>query len=206
MKAKSVLSEAHVEDHRDKSQLRDHKVNPGKDNVSILIIGIDASEKRGENRKALSDTLILATLNKKSKTVKLLSIPRDSLVYIPDLGYETKINSAHSHGGTEATINTVENLLDIPVDYWVKVNFEAFIDLVDAVNGIDIEVPYEFTEQDSKDVAGAIHLQAGFQHLDGEEALALARTRKLDNDIEREKDSRKLLKLLLIKPFLQSQF
>src|SRR5699024_7601359 len=116
----------------------------------------------------LSDALILATLNKDEKSVKLLSIPRDSYVEVP--GYnKTKINHAHSHGGPQLTIETVENLFDIPVDYFVKINFEAFIDVVDALNGITVDVPYELKEQNSKDKAGAIHLQPGEQLLDGEE-------------------------------------
>lgn len=77
--------------------------------------------------------------------------------------------------------------MNIPVDYYVRVNFHAFVDVVDAIGGINVDVPFEFTEQDSSDKAGAIHLYPGEQELDGEEALAFARTRKLDNDIERGK-------------------
>src|SRR5699024_7653135 len=115
------------------------------------------------------------------------SIPRDSYVYIPEVGYEDKINHAHAFGGHRATIDAVENLLDIPVDYWVKLNFNAFVDVIDAIDGIDVEVPYEFTESNSDDKRDSIHLFPGKQLVDGEEALALARTRKLDNDIERGK-------------------
>jgi polyisoprenyl-teichoic acid--peptidoglycan teichoic acid transferase len=142
---------------------------------------------------------MVATLNRDEKSVKLVSIPRDTLVYIPEVGYEDKINHAHAYGGPEATIHTVENLLDIPIDYYVKVNFEAFIDVVDAVNGITVDVPYEFYEQDSNDIAGAIHLYPGIQELNGEEALALARTRKLDNDIERGKRQQEIIKAIVKK-------
>ncbi|GAB2538201.1 LCP family glycopolymer transferase [Gracilibacillus alcaliphilus] len=198
-KAEEIVSNSYEEDGREKSDLRDSRVDPNVDDVSILFIGVDESEKRGNESNGLSDALILATLNKDEKNVKLLSIPRDSYVYIPEVGYETKINHAHSFGGPKATIETVENLLDIPVDYFVKVNFEAFIDVVDTLNGIEVEVPYEMTEQDSQDKAGAIHLMPGVQTLNGEEALALARTRKQDNDIERGKRQQEIIKAIVNK-------
>lgn len=194
--ASTVFGGAYEEDGREKSALRDHAVNPKKDNVSILIMGIDASETRNNAKNSRTDALMVATFNKKDKSVKLLSIPRDSLVYIPEVGYETKINHAYAFGGTKATIDTVENLLEIPIDYYVKVNFEAFIDVVDAVNGIKVDVPYELKEMDSKDRKDKIHLMPGEQELNGEEALALARTRKLDNDVERGKRQQEILKAI----------
>src|SRR5699024_9561939 len=141
----------------------------------------------------------LATLNKDAKSVKLISIPRDSYVYIPEVGYEDKINHAHAFGGTKAAIETVENLFNIPVDYYLKVNFEAFIDVDEVSDGITVEVPYEFREQDSRDKANAIHLLPGLQNLNGEEALALARTRKLDNDVERGKRQQEIIKAIVDK-------
>lgn len=198
-KAGTMISESYVNHGREKSELRDKVVNPALDNVSILIMGIDASEKRNNFEGARTDTLMLATLNKEAKSVKLLSIPRDSYVYIPKVERYSKINHAHAYGGTEATIETVEHLLNIPVDYYVKLNFEAFIEVVDALNGITVEVPYELYEQDSKDRANAIHLLPGEQQLNGEEALALARTRKLDNDIERGKRQQEIIKAILAK-------
>ncbi len=195
-KAESVLSEAFYDD-RGKSDLRDKRVDPNFDNVSVLFIGVDTSEKRGTEENGRSDALMLATLNKDEKSVKLLSIPRDSRVYVPEVGYETKINHAHSYGGPRATIETVEHLLEIPVDYYVRLDFEAFMEVVDALGGIDVNVPYSFSEQDSRDRPNAIALEAGFQRLNGEEALALARTRKLDNDIERGKRQQEIMKAIL---------
>ena len=186
IKAGSTMNEAYEDDGRDKSDLRDDYVDPKFDNVTVLLMGIDENEKRSERGEPTrTDALILASLNKDDKSVKLLSIPRDSYVYIPEVGYEDKINHAHAFGGTRSTIDTVENLLDIPVDYYVKVNFNAFVDVVDAIGGIDVEVPYEFKESNSKDKRDSIHLMPGEQTLDGEEALALARTRKQDTDVMR---------------------
>src|SRR5699024_12827012 len=123
LKADSAMNKAYEEDSRElgKSDLRDALVDPKYDHVSVLIMGIDQSEKRemryGE--KSRTDALILATLNREEKSVKLLSIPRDSYVYIPEVGRYDKINHAHAFGSTKAIIDAVENLLDIPVDYYV---------------------------------------------------------------------------------------
>ncbi|MYL56472.1 LytR family transcriptional regulator [Virgibacillus halodenitrificans] len=199
IKADSVFSDSYEKDGREKSALRDERVDPKFDNVSVLILGVDANEHRGNSEHSRTDALMVATLNKDDKSVKLLSIPRDTYVYIPEVGYETKINHAHAYGGPEATIETVENLLEIPIDYYVKVNFHAFVDVVDALNGIKAEVPYEFKESNSMDKRDAIHLLPGEQLLNGEEALALARTRKLDNDIERGKRQQDLIKAIVNK-------
>lgn len=191
---------------REKSKLRDEAVKPLEDNVSILFVGIDDSEERDQgDSNSRSDALMLATLNNKSKTVKLVSIPRDSLVYIPEVGYEDKINHAHAYGGTRASIETVEELFEIPVDYYVKMNFDAFIDVVDALGGIEAEVPYTLLEKDQFD-RNTVQLEPGFQKLDGREALALARTRKQDNDLERGKRQQMILQSIMKEAASASSF
>ncbi|MEG0258840.1 MAG: LCP family protein [Lysinibacillus sp.] len=194
--AEHAANQAHEELGRDVSSLRDEKVKPITDNVSVLFVGVDDSEGRGQGAEnSRSDALILATLNNKTKTVKMLSIPRDSYVHIPSKGYEDKITHAHLDG-TLATIETVENLLDIPIDYYVRMNFNAFIDVVDALGGIKAEVPYAMLEKDEFD-RNAINLQPGLQTLNGRETLALARTRKLDSDIERGKRQQEIMKAII---------
>src|SRR5699024_7727031 len=120
-------------------------------NVSNHMMGVDTGEedKRDKDDEGRTEGMIIAKIKTDDKSVKLLSIPRDSYVYVPEVGYETKINHAHSFGGPKATIDTVENLLGIPVDYYARINFSAFMDVVDAVDGVTVDVPYEFTEQDS---------------------------------------------------------
>ena len=193
-------------ENRDGSVLRNSEVTPLEDNVSILFIGVDDSETRNQGtNESRSDALMLATLNNKEKTVKLVSIPRDSFVYIPEIGYEDKINHALFKGGVKATIETVENLLEVPVDYYVRMNFNAFIDVVDALEGINVNVPYDRLEKDEEDQY-TIQLKKGFQKLDGREALALARTRKLDNDIERGKRQQEILSTIVKKASSASSF
>lgn len=195
-KTASVMGDSHESVGRvdEKSELRDEVVNPVEDNVSVLIIGVDTSENRDYGEASRSDALMLATFNKKRNSVKLLSIPRDAYVYVPEVGYSTKINHAHFFGGPKATIDTVEQFLNVPVDYYVRVNFEAFMEVVDSLGGIEYEVPYEMTEMDSQDRQNAIHLMPGLQELNGEEALAVARTRKYDSDMERGKRQQKIIK------------
>ncbi|WP_394141234.1 LCP family protein [Cytobacillus oceanisediminis] len=195
-KAQTVMDESYNPIERESTK-REKPVDPDIDNVSILFIGVDDSDTRNFSAGSRTDALMLATLNEKQKSVKLLSIPRDSYVYIPSKGYEDKINHAYGSGGAKSTIEAVEELLDVPVDYYVNMNFNAFIDVVDALGGIKVEVPYALSEQDSGDNKNAIQLEAGLQKLDGEEALALARTRKLDNDIERGKRQQEILKAII---------
>lgn len=184
---------------RPKPQNREVKVEPEQDNVSILILGVDDSEKRGQGAdNSRTDALLLATLNNKTKTVKLLSIPRDSYVYIPHIGYKDKINHAHARGGTLASIETVEELFDVPIDYYVRMNFNAFIEIIDALDGVELNVPYRMLEKDEFD-RNTVNLQPGLQTLNGREALAFARTRKQDNDIERGKRQQEVIKAVATK-------
>lgn len=206
LKTKSVMNDAHedledalTDEIREKSDLRDEIVDPKFDNVSILIMGIDESDERQNNQIARTDALLLATLNRENKSVKLLSIPRDSYVYIPHVGYEDKINHAYAFGGRSATVDTVENLLGLPVDYYVTLNFNAFVEVIDAIDGVKVDVPYEIREMDSSDKNNAIHLLEGEQILNGEEALAFARTRKKDSDVERGKRQMEIIEAIIEK-------
>lgn len=173
-------------------------VEPLTDNISILFIGVDDSEERGQSDDNIrSDALVLATLNNEDKSIKLVSIPRDTYTYIPDGGYEDKITHAYSYNGPNSTIESVEELLDVPVNYYLRMNFDAFIDVVDALGGIKVEVPYDIVEQDENDSQGAVELKEGIQFLNGSESLALARTRHYDNDIERGKRQQMILESIM---------
>jgi len=198
-KAQNVFEGSYEDDGSDKgSELRDDIVNPKDHNVSILFVGVDQGGGRdGDADNGLSDALMLATFNVEDKSVKLLSIPRDSYVYIPSRDSYTKITHAHAYGGIKESIETVEHLFEMPVDYYVRLDFDAFIDVVEALDGIKVDVPYAISEMDSHDVKGAIQLDAGEQWLNGEEALALARTRKYDNDFERGNRQQMILEAIL---------
>lgn len=164
-KAKSIVNNAYSELSRgDKSDKREKAVKPMTDNISVLIMGVDESDIREKSYGSATrtDALLLATINKNDKSVKLVSIPRDTRVYIKSREKQDKITHAHVFGGVDSTIDTVENFLNVPVDYYVKFNFKSFIKIVDSLGGIDVNVPVEFTEQNSKDEPNAIHLKKAF--------------------------------------------
>ncbi len=180
---------------------------PLEGNMSILFIGVDDSSKRDQNSTNIrSDALMVATLNNEDKSVKLVSIPRDTYTYIPDAGEEDKITHAYAYNGPSSTIESVQNLLDIPIQHYVRMDFEAFIDVVDALGGITVDVPYDLEEQDENDNAGAINLEEGIQTVDGSEALALARTRHYDNDIERGKRQQMIIQAIMDKALSAGSF
>ncbi|KFM95081.1 cell envelope-related transcriptional attenuator domain protein [Bacillus clarus] len=101
---------------------REHKIFPLKDNISILVMGEDNSETRAEEyeKNARSDALMLATINKDNASINLVSIPRDTRVYLPMKEKEDKIAHAHVFSRIDGTIDTVEKFLDVPVDYYIK--------------------------------------------------------------------------------------
>ena len=191
-------SAQHQLERGEHSEKRQQAVNPGKDNFSVLFLGLD---DRGGSLRGRTDAILVATFNKEDGTIKMLNIPRDSRVEIVGRDRYDKINHAHAFGGLDMTVDTVENLLNIPVDYFVKLNFDAFLEIIDALGGIDVEVPFTFTEMDSYDRKGAITLNEGWQTLNGEEALAFARMRKSDprGDLGRGDRQKQILEAVIKK-------
>ncbi len=175
-------------------------VNVAKEPFTVLIMGVDVREYEGDiYTKTRTDTLMLATFNPHTMQLSLISIPRDS--YVP-LTCKDNAKDKITHAGTSGTsctIETVEKLLGIEINYYAKFNFNALVDLVDAVGGVQVDVQYSFTEQNSQDVPDAISVQAGLQTLDGEEALAYARHRKTQNDHVRNAAQQQVLSALLQK-------
>ncbi|MED1561681.1 transcriptional regulator [Alkalihalobacillus alcalophilus ATCC 27647 = CGMCC 1.3604] len=160
-----------------KSEMRTEAVNPSKDNFSVLLLGDDS--RPGETR-ARTDAMLVATFNKDEKSIILTSIPRDSRVEMVGLGFMDKINHANSRGGLNMTINTVENFLDIPIDYYGYVRFEGLVDVVDALGGIEVDVPFDFTFNEKSTDSYNLQFTEGLQHINGKEALAYSRMRKQD--------------------------
>lgn len=153
---------------------------------TILLIGIDSTTENLKQADSFNgDSLILVTFNPKTMTATMLSIPRDSYVPIACFAgqYENKITHSASHG-TSCVINTIENFLDIKIDYYMKINFTGLVDLVDTLGGIEVDVPYSFCEQNSKREFGngTIYVTAGYQTLNGEQALAFSRNRKKNSE------------------------
>ncbi|MBS4223309.1 LytR family transcriptional regulator [Lederbergia citrea] len=140
-----------------------------KEPFSVLMLGID----QREGDKGRSDSMIVITVNPKLKSMEMLSIPRDTRVEIVGKGIDDKINHAYAFGGVEMSMNTVEKFLDIPIDYYIKMNMEGFKEIVDAVDGITVNNDLDF-KQDGH------HFATGTLNLNGDAALSYARMRKND--------------------------
>jgi LCP family protein required for cell wall assembly len=155
---------------REKSEKRDEKVEiVEKDPISVLIMGVD---ERG-NDKGRSDTLIAMTVNPEKQSMQMVSIPRDTRTEIIGKGFQDKINHAYAFGGTDMALDTVENFLDIPIDYYIKVNMESFQEIVDTVGGVTVNNPFAFDYE-------GFHFDKGEIFLDGEKALKYSRMRYED--------------------------
>ncbi|MDM5196161.1 LCP family protein [Bacillus hominis] len=164
--------------NREKSKLRAEDVEITKKPFTILIMGIEDYATDGQNGR--TDSLMLATVNPNSKKISLMSIPRDSRVKIVGKNKEDKINAAHAYGGEKMAIDTVEGFLKVPVDHYIKIDFQGFKGIVDAVGGITVDVPFDFEERSDIDYYKLIPFKQGKQDLNGEEALAYVRMRKQD--------------------------
>lgn len=168
---------------------------------SILLMGVD-SEKDGlkKNAYANGDGLILLTFNPQTLNVTMMSIPRDS--YVPVSCRNNTENKLTHVGwfGTDCMMETIGNLFDIDINYYVKVNFKGVVGIVDALGGVTVDVPKNLCTDDSNR-QGKICINQGIQTLNGEQALVLARNRydlKL-GDIDRGYNQQLLLKGLLSK-------
>ena len=145
---------------------------------TMLLMGVDT---QGDitNTSGLGDSLTVVTFNPNTLNVTILSIPRDTFVPISCYrNVRSKITHAAS-GGDKCMINTIENFFGIKIDYYMKINFSGLIKIVDALGGIDVDVPYSFCESDENRMfKDPIFLEKGMQHLNGRQALGLSRNRK----------------------------
>ena len=150
--------------------------------LHIMVMGVD----RRNDDAGRSDTLMAVTLNKDAGTAQILSLPRDTRVQIEGNGFD-KINHAYAYGGHELTKKTVEKLLGVPMDYYVLVDIQAFERIIDALDGVDINVEKRMYYEDPWDDDGGlvIDLYPGMQHMDGKKAIQYVRFRDGEGDIGR---------------------
>ena len=140
--------------------------------VSILLLGVDTGDL-GRTEQGRSDSMVVLTINPHTQKTTLFSIPRDTYTEIVGNGTSDKINHAYAFGGTAMSINTVQQMLDIPIDFYVMVNMAGIQEVVDAVGGITVESPLAFIQNGYDFVEGT-------NQLDGDAALAFARMRYED--------------------------
>ncbi|SFP79299.1 LCP family protein [Salibacterium halotolerans] len=172
----------------------DNADNDPDENLTFLLVGVDNEEESGAQR---TDTIMLANYNPENNNVQLASILRDSYVDIP--GHENnKINASFAYGGVELLRDTIEKNFDIAIDHYATVNFDGFVEVVDAVapDGIEVDIQERMYYNDHSGNVN-IDFQPGTQKLDGEEALEYVRYRGGENnDFGRVERQQKMLNLL----------
>jgi len=154
---------------------------------TILFIGVDSSND-GVTSGYNADVLILVTFNPQTLQATMTSVPRD--MYLKTAcsnGAYRRINTTTWGSSSSCAVKTIENLFDVKVDYYAKINFKGIVQLVDALGGIDVDVEYSFCDQNSSRAWGnnTVFVDAGKQHLNGEQSLALARNRHVAGDNSR---------------------
>jgi LCP family protein required for cell wall assembly len=169
------------------------KVDKETGKINILAIGLDNDGLR-------TDTILVASYDLDSDSVNILSIPRDTRMYVG--GNYQKINCAYAvtkngkRNGVNGTIEAVTRLTAIPIHYYVEFTFETFREVVDALGGVDFDVPQNMNYDDPAQNLH-IHLKSGFQHLDGDKSEQLVRFRKYPmGDIDRVKVQQNFIKAL----------
>lgn len=185
----NAVETMHAPTDREKSDKRQEGVNLNKAQpFSVLLLGVD--EREGDRGR--SDSIIVLTVNPNTNSVKMLSIPRDTRTEIVGKGTQDKINHAYAFGGVDMSIATVENFLDIPIDYYVQINMEGFKDIVDAVGGVTVQNDLDFKYEGTSFPKGQLTLN-------GDKALKYSRMRYDDprGDFGRQLRQRQVIKAII---------
>ena len=170
---------------------------------NIVLFGVDS---RTPNDYGRTDSIIIATIDKNSKAIKLTSVMRDLYVKIGSTNSMSRINSAYAMGGPELALETLNNNFGLDLKYYALIDFKAFQEVVDKLGGVDVEVKNYEVNEINKYIAevngknSTFLKKSGFQHLNGQQALSFARIRKVGNgDFERTERQRIVLKALMEK-------
>ena len=167
------------------------------DSYNILITGVDTYGNI--TKVSRSDVNMVISINPKDNKILLTSIPRDYYVYLSNFSSYDKLTHAGIYG-IETSIMAIEDLLDIDINYYVKVNFTTLIDIVDLLDGIQVTSKYEFTSIDG------YHYNKGINYLNGEEALSFARERKAFSEGDRIRiENQQLVLKAIINKLLSSK-
>lgn len=178
--------------HKNNVYVDESKLFGNKDVLNILFLGVD---RRNADEKSRSDTMMMLSIDRANKKIKLTSFLRDSWVYIPDNGY-AKLNAACSWGGVQLAMDTLEYNFNVKIDHYLFVDFEMFKSIVNKLGGVTVEV----TEKEAKYMRDDVNLdiQAGKSvRLDGNEALWYCRIRYLDTDFMRTQRQRKVISAVI---------
>jgi polyisoprenyl-teichoic acid--peptidoglycan teichoic acid transferase len=180
-------------------------LSPGSGRANVLLLGID--RRNGTGWAYRTDTILVVTVDPASRAAAILSIPRDLQVPIPGHG-EDRINTANFWGAQEGDAGagpallraTIEGNFGIPLDGYLLVDFSAFVKIVDALGGVDVDVPKtlhdtRYPDPKPEDPYGSktVHFAPGLQHMDGTQAIEYARSRMSTSDFDRAKRQQLIL-------------
>lgn len=171
--------------------------------VDILIMGLDSRGNEGSMTR--TDSIMVVGINPAQMDISLLSIPRDLFIQVPNYGMQ-RINTINvlaemEEAGTGSYLlaQSIEQNFGIEIDYYVRLDFQAFVALIDAVGGLDIDVPYDIVDyQFPSDDYGSIEVrfELGLEHMDGQRALIYVRTRHADDDYRRAERQQQIITAL----------
>ncbi|URZ87619.1 LCP family protein [Floricoccus penangensis] len=181
--AKSVDKTFAKVDRKDTRQVDLKKKQP----FSVLLMGIDTGEL-GRIEQGRSDSMMVATVNPNQKQTTIVSIPRDTYTEIVGRGTMDKINHAYAFGGVSMSMDTVQKLLDIPIDHYISINMKGLEELVDAVGGVEVNNTLAFSYEGNDYPVGTLELN-------GQQALGYTRMRYDDpnGDYGRQERQRKVI-------------
>ncbi|UOQ45611.1 LCP family protein [Halobacillus salinarum] len=181
------------------SKKTDKKISDEKP-LNILLMGVD--ERQGDTGR--SDALMILSVDPEHNRSQLISIPRDTRATMvggdsAQEGTQDKINHAYAYGGADMSIRTVENLLDVDLDYYVKMNMKGVTEMVDAVGGVTVNNTIDWYDEGY--YKKGYHYEKGDIHLDGAQALGYVRMRHEDpkGDVGRNERQRKVIKAIIDK-------
>lgn len=199
-------SPARVVPQRQENSLPPGEVPPpswGQGRVNILLLGVDQRACEDTGGAWRTDTMILVSLDPETKAASMLSFPRDLWVEIPTIG-PNRLNAAHFFGsandypggGPALAKRTIQDNFAVPVHYYIRINFDGFRQVIDALGGIDIEVqePIWDDRYPTDDCQyQTVQFDVGQYHMNGEEALKYARSRHYTSDFDRARRQQQVL-------------
>lgn len=167
-----------IDTEKTKNKLKNTEV------INVLLLGVDTEG----HQKGRSDAIMVMQLRPETDEMLIVSIPRDTRTEIIGRGTQDKINHAFAYGGADMAIKTVENLLDIDIDYYVSINMDGLVDLIDELGTISVDNEIAWND-------GTYNFPEGIIELDGEKAKAFVRMRKKDpkGDFGRTERQRKVI-------------
>lgn len=176
--------------------------------INILVLGNDARPGTSEDQIARTDSIMIVSIDPQNDRISLLSVPRDLYVTSPNYGFvpvNTVVRNAEVYSpgtGVEEMILTLESTFNIRIDSYIRISFEGFESVIDAIGGVTIDVPKHIVDNDYPTAdygTTRIEFMPGEQEMDGETALIYARTRHADDDYQRAGRQQQVIDAVLTK-------